>query len=332
MNSRLVFLLAAAAAAAPAFAEDKKPEPPVPVVQAPAIPASTAPTEGGDYQQRLYGPAAGSLVPPDRANQIVNGFRASYDKLGKPRILFYVNRELVDENGGVKLSSRTEKTETEQSETKSSFEADPNAPKNTNGTPQTQVNVAVTGNAGGSADSTTPGKGANETRRSKVTGENTYTSADKSAPTLADRQTVREVERLFGRPFRAAGVVVADQKTASSLIADKPLDHFTTPPTNESARKDREALAKIADVVIEVLVSSRSVNVAQVSGDTPTPVPDIQVTAIRLTDSAIIGQASASDVLGKDQEAGRIARRFDVRDITEATALALMEDMTTSAK
>jgi len=28
-------------------------------------------------------------------------------------------------------------------------------------------------------------------------------------------------------------------------------------------------------------------------------------------------------------QAGQIAKQFDVRDITEATALALMEDMTT---
>ena len=61
----------------------------------------------------------------------------------------------------------------------------------------------------------------------------------------------------------------------------------------------------------------------------PPPVPDIQATASRLKDSAIIGQAAASDILGKGAQAGRIVQRFDVRDITEATALALMEDMLT---
>ena len=65
------------------------------------------------------------------------------------------------------------------------------------------------------------------------------------------------------------------------------------------------------------------------SGDTTVAVPDIQATAIRLKDSAIVGQASASDILGKGVQAGRVIRQFDVRDITEATALALMEDMLT---
>jgi hypothetical protein len=61
-------------------------------------------------------------------------------------------------------------------------------------------------------------------------------------------------------------------------------------------------------------------------------VPDIQMTAIRLKDAAILGQAAASDVIGKGEAAAQTATRFDVRDITEATALALMEDMLTARK
>ena len=70
----------------------------------------------------------------------------------------------------------------------------------------------------------------------------------------------------------------------------------------------------------------------ELAGDKTYAVPDIQATAIRLSDSAIIGQAAASDIIGKDIQAGRVLRKFDVQDITEATALALMEDMLTGAK
>ena len=49
------------------------------------------------------------------------------------------------------------------------------------------------------------------------------------------------------------------------------------------------------------------------------------------TDALIVEQG-ASDVLGKDAQAGRVIQNFDVRDITEATALALMEDMLTGQK
>lgn len=318
-----------ASAAAPIFAGDKTPEPPVPVTA--GYPAQyNRPAEDPETQQRLYGPG-GTLIAPEKAKQVVDAFRAAYEKLGKPRVLFFVNRELVDEASNMKLTARTEKTESVQGEKKSNFEADPNAAKPAAGTAQTQVNVSLNGNAGDSDKVATPGKGSVESKKTKVTAENTYAGSDKTAATLADRQTVREVERLFGRPFRYAGASLADQKVAASLIADKPIDHFVT-PANEAARKDREALAKIADVVIEVLVSSRNVTVTGVSGDKTMSAPDIQVTAVRLADSTILGQASSSDILGKDQQAGRLVRQFDVRDITEATAFALMEDMTLTAK
>lgn len=162
----------------------------------------------------------------------------------------------------------------------------------------------------------------------KTSGENTYAVKDATAPTLADQQTVREIERLFGRAFRNAGATLADQKSAVALLEDNPGHRLV----GDQAAKDREALGKIADVAIEVLISSRSLTVPEVSGDATYTVPDIQATAIRLKDSAIIGQASAADILGRDMQAGRIAKQFGVRDITEATALALMEDMLTGKK
>jgi hypothetical protein len=165
---------------------------------------------------------------------------------------------------------------------------------------------------------------------SKTTGTRTYRASESRAatPALADQQTVREVERLFGRAFRNAGAQLADQKTATALLPEEAGAHLT----GEQAAKDREALAKVADIAIEILISSRSLIVPGVSGDLTYPVPDIQATAIRLKDSAIVGQAAASDVIGKGAQAGRVLRQFDVSDITEATAVALMEDMLTGAK
>ena len=162
----------------------------------------------------------------------------------------------------------------------------------------------------------------------KTSGENTYMVKDAPAPTLADQQTVREIERLFGRAFRNAGAQLADQKTAAALMPEQ----AGTRLLGDSAAKDREALGNIADIAIEVLISSRNLTVPQVSGDATYTVPDIQATAIRLKDSVIVGLAAASDILGKDVQAGRIVRQFTTADITEATALALMSDMLTNTK
>jgi hypothetical protein len=298
---------------------------------------AAAPAKPADSVQQLYGPKT-TLVTPEKAQQVVDTFRAAYEKLGKPSLLLYVNRELVDTASGLRVTSRREHTEGVKVETKTAFEADHSAPKpaastTTPAAPQTQITVVTGGiNHAPAASETTPaaGKGTSSTATTRVTADTTYTAAPKPAPALADRQTVRDLERLFGRPLRAGGARLADQRAATDLIADRPMDHFTV-ATGEAARKDREALARIADVVVEVLISTRHLVVPAVSGDQVVPVPDITVTAIRLKDSVIIGQASATDVLGKKWQAARLARQFDVNDIAEATALALMEDMALTA-
>ncbi len=161
----------------------------------------------------------------------------------------------------------------------------------------------------------------------KTSGTNIYKARETAAPTLADQQTVREVERLFGRAFRHAGAQLADQTIAASLLPDDGA-HLV----GKKAAKDRKALANIADIAIEVLISSRNLTVPEISGDVSYPVPDIQATAIRLSDAAIVGQAAASDIIGKGVQAGRVIRQFSVQDITEATAIALMDDMLTGKR
>ena len=241
------------------------------------------------YQQQLYG-GNQELVSSEHAQKIVDNFRAAYPKLGSPRILIYVNRELVDENSGMKLTHGTQHIE---------------STKNF-------------------------GAGTNETGTIRTTTDQSFHSTEKSQPTLADKQTVRDVERLFGRPLRQAGASLVDQKVASELIADKPISEFVGASDSPESRKDREAIGKIADAVIEILIASKNATVTTVSGEQTITIPDIQATAIRLSDSRIIGQASSSDVT--DRVPPSSLQNFGVPEITEATALALMEDMTPAAQ
>ncbi len=254
---------------------------PPPLVQSLPRPQTTElyPGERAQAQQRVYGPDAATLVAKQTAEGIVEKFRKVYQAQPAPRIVFYVNRALVDTAGGMKLAERVEQFE--------------------------KTNEQL-----------------------KTSGTNTYKAKETAAPTLADQQTVREIERLFGRAFRHAGAQLADQAVAASLLPETAGAHLV----GESAAKDRQALANIADIAIEILISSRSLTIPEVSGDTAVPVPDIQATAIRLKDAAIIGQAAASDVIGKGPQAGRVAKQFGAQEITEATALALMEDMLTGRK
>lgn len=304
MKTQIVLGLAAAVLAACAQAQNKQGAAPAatvqvqpdrpPVFQAPSQtpPQRQNPPEVFVYKQQLVQQPV-AIYSREQAQAIVDGFRSNYDKLGSPRMLIYVNRELVDEQSGMKISARSEQVDTTRSVTESS--------------------------TNNSTNLTT-----------RTTAKNTYSNNGKAAPTLADRQTVRDVERLIGRPLRAAGAPIADQRNASQLIGDRPLDSITA--ENEQARKDREAVGKVADVVIEVLMSSRTVTVAELNGDKTYSVPDIQATAIRLKDSKIVGQASASELMNRVGGPAAAARNFSVQDITEATSLALMADMLQEAK
>jgi hypothetical protein len=120
---------------------------------------------------------------------------------------------------------------------------------------------------------------------------------------LSSKQTKREVERLFGRPLRMAGVTLMD--------AD---------------------LTNLPEVSFEVLISEREITVNGIKGRQSHSVPDIQVTAIRMVDGRIIGQATVLDLFPKRSTAARMLLRYDIQQLTEATALALMKDISSSAQ
>ena len=184
--------------------------------------------------------------------------------------------------------------------------------------------LKLTGRTDSYPEKSTDGK----TTSTKTKGTSTYATKDAStpAPTLADQQTVRNIERLVGRAFRSGGAKLSDQRIAGVMLSAQPGARLL----GDQATKDREALAQSADIAIEVLISTRTLIAAEVSGDTTVAVPDIQMTAIRLKDAAILGQASASDVLGAG--AAQAAKKVSAADITEGTALAVMEDMLLNAK
>ena len=305
MKTALVVLLFGGLATALAQKSEDKPKAPPPPERPPVSVAPPPPVAPGnrdeapqyDYEQKPA-PARAPLITAEQAREVIERFKPAYDTLGRPRLIIYVNRALVDEDAGLKLIARTEKIDT------------------------TTV-TSEEGAAAREADAAGASAPGNTRTTERAARENRYRRNDRKEMTLADRQTVRDIERLMGRPLRMAGARLADQRLATQLMADRPLKSLAT--EGEQARKDREALARIGDVAIEVLVSSKEVSVNELSGTRTYEVPDIQVTALRLKDSEIIGQASSADVLRGHP--GQMARSYDVREVTEAVALALMEDM-----
>lgn len=302
-----------------------KQETPVPTAIAPAAPTSADAAPNYTYSQQTVAQNR-TLISREQAKQIVEQFKVAYPKLGNPRFLIYVNRELVDEQSGLKLTGRTESTEASRGTVTSNFENKPSEAKPVNIT--AGGGVVVSGDVGGNGGNL--GKGDGSWQKEHVRASNSYRIKDRATLTLEEKQNLRDVERAFGRPIRSGGAALADQRVATQLMGDKPLQNFTVATEGEAARKDREALAKITDVVIEVLISTRNVNVVGVSGDKTYTVPDIQATAIRLSDSQIIGQAASDDITSR--VAPVQLKNFSFGDVAEATALTLMDDIQKSAK
>ena len=115
---------------------------------------------------------------------------------------------------------------------------------------------------------------------------------------LATQQTKREVERLFGRPLRLAGATLVDTDLSSE-----------------------------SEVTFEVLISAR-----KLGGKGSKTVPDIQVTAIRFADGSIIGQATVLDLFPNREVANRQLPKYSIQQLTQATALAVMKDISATAK
>ena len=94
-------------------------------------------------------------------------------------MLVYVNRELVDEQAGLKLVGRTEQTQSTRSQVNTEFRVDPHAPKATNavkGSTSVTVggNVTVVGDVKIDGVPITPGRGSISNRTDRVQNDNTY--------------------------------------------------------------------------------------------------------------------------------------------------------------
>ena len=147
---------------------------------------------------------------------------------------------------------------------------------------------------------------------------------------LADRQTLREIEQIFGHPLRQAGATLVDLDAGTQLPGQDGTAGVSLRPKSEASQKTLDALAKVADVVVEVLINARNVTVPGAAGALIYTVPDIQAAAIRLSDTQMLGQAASADIIGKDL-APALVQTYGPRPITEATALVLMDNLAAAA-
>src|SRR5688500_5832335 len=129
--------------------------------EAPPITFNNSNLKSGEtyvYEQK---PVSGRpvLIAPEQAKGLIDRFKTSYAKLGSPRMVVYVNRDLVDESSGVKLAERKERVQSNSTEIKSEYKADPNAPQPAAGAQiPSASNVTIVGDVSGNRNNV-PGTG-----------------------------------------------------------------------------------------------------------------------------------------------------------------------------
>lgn len=255
--------------------------------------ASERPASQSASNEKIFPKAASSgslLIAPEIEQKVIDRFRGGYSKLGNPRIALLLNRDLVRDL--TVLTTNTVRATTLTSNTAATVA-------------NTTVTVTVTPD--------------------KYVDEHTGRASDRDKTYLRDKQTLFDVERLFSSPLSSGGSTLVDLGAATYLLPDKPEEDPTA--LGAQGRRERAALMKAVDVVVQILISTKPVAVRGLTSVQTHEIPDIQAKAIRLSDSVILGQVTASDFIGSSAQTHRLLRMVGIHEIVRTTALALMDDI-----
>jgi hypothetical protein len=277
--------------------------------------ASGAPAPSVDAQH------ANSLSPIPNGQVVVDQFRASYEKQQKPRILVYINRELVPENRLV-LTARTEKSTQVKGDV---------TEKSGNVNVQVGSNNTKEINSGGTILTINP-------RETGAGGEKKESTSTYSAPTTDNDLGItklttfdmRQLEETFRRPYFAAGARFVDQRIAATLLRpfSTASERFLTAPTTDQEKAQFDALKQCTDIVIELLARHYEVSHPTPAGDSTIRRLDIVATAFDMKQPGLVlGQISSETLFGFNQPGGTRRPVTDL-EIIDQTALALMQQLT----
>ncbi|MCC7519976.1 MAG: hypothetical protein IT578_12430 [Verrucomicrobiae bacterium] len=264
--------------------------------------------------------AAWNAGPPmpiaDRAGT-VQAFRGTYAKLGRPRLLVFVNREMVRERGEMLQVERTDQSV--------KTKGDP-IPLTSGYTIQFGADNRAT--APGSAP--VSGKGGEAQSASGISTRRIESAY--RPPAAITEMEAREFEEIFQEPLSEADARFVDQKTAelAQRLFRNADPNFLTAPADDRERREVESLRAAADLAVEILVRKKTVKILQPSGDDSAEERvSVTATAIRLKDGVKLAQVSSDSLFGFNRRHGdRIERRYrevTSAEILEQVALAVMQ-------
>jgi hypothetical protein len=275
--------------------------------------------QGAEFKQPIKpwdASTDGPLLPITNPGAVVQTFRQSYQALGKPRTLIYINRRLVRDRGEMVVTAET----SHSIKTKGD-------PVTVGGGGNVQIGSANKVEEGSKGVSGKGGERLESTQRS----ERTVDSGLNGVRAINEMEA-REIEESFQQPLMDAGVILVDQRVAQ--ISNKSFSSvdgsFLTAISESREKEEVESLKKSADWVIEIMTEMRPVKILMASGNDRTEErPKYVVTLMRLKDGAKLAQVNSDSLFGfnkrKGEQKQRQMRQVTGSEIAEQTALALMQ-------
>lgn len=255
--------------------------------------------------------------PIPNGREVVDQFCASYAKEQKPRLLLFVNRELLPSQR-LEVSVKTEK----------STQVKGDAVDGASGGTNVQIGNNTQTHGGGIVMNPVQ-TGAGGEKKETTTTYKAGSKPDLGTPALNEFDA-RQLEETFRRPYFSAGARFVDQRMAASLLKNFGLtgDRFLSPPSTDAERDAQDALKKSADIAIELLARHYDVTFPTPAGDTTVHRLDLVATAYDLKNpGVVIGQISSETLYGFNQPGGTRRNVTDL-EIIDQTALALMQQLT----
>lgn len=281
-----------------------------------AVAASSA---FADHPQRADATAwnAGPPMPIPDWDGAIQRFRGAYAKLGNPRLLIFVNRELVRDRGELLQIERADRS------IKTKGDPVPLLPSST-------VQIGTDNRATASSPAAVSGKGGEAQTSTGVSVRRTESLH--RPPSAVTEMEAREMEEVFQAPFVEAGARFVDQRTAElaqRLFRDAD-PNFLTAPADDRERREIESLRKSADLAIEILVRKKRIAILQPSGeDRSEERMSATATVVSLKDGVKLAQVSSDSLFGFNRRRGeRVERRYrevTSAEILEQVALAVMQ-------
>ncbi|NJK92477.1 MAG: hypothetical protein HC904_11980 [Blastochloris sp.] len=276
---------------------------------------SQVPADGHFEAQAQPKRPSGPALPIQNPQEILEQFSEAYTKAGKPRLLLYVNRRLLNEQG--------ELLEVASLNTSTQIKGD-SVPL-----PSTTVQVG-SDNQSNPGPATPSGQGG-ERRETTSLSVRTGTERPLGVSPVTESEA-RAIEEAFQKSFFEARARLVDQSIASLALRplEKTGENFLTPVKVDQESRELASLRQSTDIVIEILARNQKVRLAQPSGnDLIEDRISLIATATQLKDGIKLAQISSDTLFGFNERQGeRNERRFrevSRQEILDQTALALMQ-------